>query len=227
MKWEEAANRVERDADGQENRLVVAAICRYVGESEFSDQLDIDVDWLPQKIYMSPSDGSWPEKRLKAESITDNRIEFCLSDNKTHQEKYFFPHAPAAEGLQRFKEIIRILDWSEEVKPDETAIDKFLSSFSGSKSPNSMRAKFHSSIVAPLIPNPITYVRIDGEICTSVENGTKRFSLPLDEITPELEPKGLFGLILGAGSLTINSGGRSYVVENVIRGRALRRILEK
>ena len=69
------------------------------------------------------SNGSFPNKRLKVESITENRIEFCVSDSSARQVRYFFPHVPANEGLEKFKRIINGLDWSEDVQQHKNLFD--------------------------------------------------------------------------------------------------------
>lgn len=127
--WEKAAQAIDKGAKNQQNRHVMAEICRYIGSGQHSSDLSVDTTWLPHRIFLSKADGSHSSKKLKIEAITENQLEFCLSDTQTNAEKYFFPHAVAEDGLSRFKSIINNLKWAVEVKQHKNKFDQVAQMF--------------------------------------------------------------------------------------------------
>ena len=121
--WEDLANEIEKRSNRQENRLVMAEICRYIGSSHFASEVTANADWLPNRVYFRKAGGSQPSKTLKMESITENRLEFCILDKRTKGERCFFPHCRAKDGLAKFKKIITHLDWTAEVKQYQDIFD--------------------------------------------------------------------------------------------------------
>jgi hypothetical protein len=50
------------------------------------------------------------------EGITDNRLEFSISDTNKHSTCYFIPQRHSSEGANHFREIIGSLDWDKPVQ---------------------------------------------------------------------------------------------------------------
>lgn len=123
VQWRNAATSIREESSGHENRLALAEFCQSVAESPLCYELEINTEWLPNRIYIKKSHGAFPSKMLKLESITENRIEICWSDNSTNSEKYFFPHTPARSLVERAMYIVNELDWSREVVQFNGPID--------------------------------------------------------------------------------------------------------
>lgn len=129
MCWQNAIHHFERIArenrkhgDILENDIAIANMCRYIYESSFRDKLEVRSIWN-HSLFLGPVN-SFLNKSLKAEAILGNEVEFCLKDSKTHVERYFLPHAPYSEALDRFKAILSNIEWSSTVKSN-SMMDRF------------------------------------------------------------------------------------------------------
>jgi len=87
--------------------------------------------------------------------------------------------------------------------------------------------RFHKKFWLPIFPNLITYVEVCGDRLDYIEDRTKRFSLPINEVNPKLSIHGLLGFFTGYGSITLDHDGRSYDAPNLVDARELRRTIER
>jgi hypothetical protein len=117
--WDDLARRFRELAGNDVHRLndrTLSEICAFMS-STYSAMFKPS-DTGAHAVYLQRRDGSYPSKQLKVEAITNNRLEFCLSDRDTGISHNFMPHADHATGLERFKSILAGIDWSAPVKPD-------------------------------------------------------------------------------------------------------------
>lgn len=86
--------------------------------------------------------------------------------------------------------------------------------------------RYYRSFLLPFLPNPFSYVEVSGGTVSLFTLGTKNYSLPANEVSPDLDPAGFFGLF-GCGEIALNFGGRVYKTGKLTAARALRRRLEQ
>jgi len=85
--------------------------------------------------------------------------------------------------------------------------------------------RFYQKALLPLLPNPWCYVQVNDKTLVFRTWGTTRYSIPLEDIRPNLTPHGLFSLF-GYGSIVLDAGGRSYDAPNLLNARGLRKLIE-
>ena len=67
--WVTAAENFTEGAEGEDNRLMIAEICRYIDESYLCNDLKVQELWNANCLYLTKADGSQPSKRLKVQAI--------------------------------------------------------------------------------------------------------------------------------------------------------------
>lgn len=112
LDWQQAADEVAKQADGQQNRLAIASVCEHIANSPMAEEFTVDISHLPNQIFIRKANGAFPSKRLKLESITEDRVEICFSDTSPMSERYYVPHTQSSAAKARALDILKNLDWS-------------------------------------------------------------------------------------------------------------------
>lgn len=125
LSWQQALLHFEDIAKGYKGRggyggtfdsdMAIADICRYIiNNRKLSQTLEVR-NISSHALFIGPV-YSFPNKQFKAEAILGNEVEFCLKDSTAGVERYFLPHAPYNDALDRFKKILSNISWESPVK---------------------------------------------------------------------------------------------------------------
>jgi hypothetical protein len=117
--WVKLAEKFSADAlnsgRASKNLRALSDICKFMSSSPHGRELAPSDQSRSGEVILIRRDGSFPTKSLRVMSLADDKIEFCLRDGNV--ERYFHPDEPNDYALDRFREVIRSIDWRKPVKP--------------------------------------------------------------------------------------------------------------
>ena len=87
--------------------------------------------------------------------------------------------------------------------------------------------RFYQSFLLPFIPNLISYVEVSSGVISYRAWGIRQFSFKLKDVFIEIETSGFFGVLVGFGEVTLNKGGTSRKIKNVMGATELLAHVEK
>lgn len=109
------AARASEYPPARKNLVALSQICRFMSVSYHGQELAPTQESGEGRLVLIRRDGSFPTKSLRVMSLAENKIEFCLRD--THVERYFHPDEPHDHAVDRFKEVVRSIDWRRPITP--------------------------------------------------------------------------------------------------------------